>query len=566
MCGILGIFGTSVNQGAIDLGLRTQSHRGPDVNAYKELSSGILGHNRLKIVDLTDKANQPMSDSTNRYWLVFNGEIYNYKELRHELGFAHEFRTNSDSEVLLASYIKWGELCLNKLNGMFAFVIWDNKLNELFAATDRFGVKPLYYHFSNGGFKFASEIKSLHDLGVPKETDWETWATYIRHGLYDHDSYTFFKNIFRLRGGHWIKWSQGTIPHIRQWYEFIDQVSSYDERDESLVAEEYTHLLQDATKLRFRADVPIGVNLSGGLDSSLLLGIIHKNRGDMDSTQVFTFATGDSNYDELPYVMNMIKLTNHKLNTCLLQASDIPELMQKISDSQDEPFGGIPVIAYSLIFDRAKSLGLRVLMDGQGMDEQWGGYDYYRKPDSLATIQGSRSKAVRPECMKPDFYRLSRSWAPPKPFSDSLRNLQYRDLFFTKIPRALRFNDRVSMMHSIELREPFLDYRLVELAFRQKESRKISPTLGKILLRKIAQRSIPTSSSIAPKRPLQTPQREWLRGPLADWRSNELKLIWNKNSFLNKNIAIDQLAEFDSGRSDNSFFIWQWLSLARVCR
>ena len=208
-----------------------------------------------------------------------------------------------------------------------------------------------------------------------------------------------------------------------------------------------------------------------------------------------------------------------------------------------------------------------MLLDGQGLDEQWAGYDYYRRSKSHATaslVQGSATSPVRPECLKPEFASLAEPFEAPCPFPDTLRNLQYRDARFTKLPRALRFNDRVSMRSSTELREPFLDHRLFELALRQPPRRKIQGDVGKWMLRRMAARLAPVDLLDSPKRPLQTPQREWLRGPLASWADQKITdaTAVAGGEWIDPVRANKVWTEFRHGTGDNSFFVWQWINLA----
>ena len=558
-------------------------HRGPDFSATKTQLTRqcVLGQNRLSVIDLSDQGRQPMSDSSGRYWIVFNGEIYNYLELRSELYKTYHFKTQTDTEVLLASFIRWGRQCLDKLLGMFSFIIWDERERVLFAARDRFGVKPFYYATTpTGEFIAASEIKAIHKFGIAKEVNAKTWATYLTYGLHDHGEKTFWKGINKLLPGHFLRWKDGHIK-TGKWYDLVDYCcGDYDLRTEAEVVEEYRLLLEDSIRLRFRSDVPVGINLSGGLDSSILLGLVHAIRGRDSDVTAFTFYTDDENYDELPWVHQMLAKSNHLHRPCLLQANEVPELAAEIQRCQDEPFGGLPTIAYSKIFKRARQEGVIVLLDGQGLDEQWAGYDYYRtinyqlsshgesRQSKFGSIQGSASPSTRPDCLIPEFRQLASSLTLPRVLTDDLRRLQYRDTCLTKIPRALRFNDRVSMLYSTELREPFLDHRLFELALKQPQERKIRNNIHKWLLRKIAVGLLPDGLIEAPKRALQTPQREWLRGPLRDWTENCIGRaqrhyggIWIDSELISR-----ELQAYQRGESDNSFYVWQWISLGLMLR
>lgn len=563
MCGIAGIIGNMDDRHKLmDQMLVSQHHRGPDFTGKFYLEKwGILGHNRLSIIDLNEDANQPFNSTDERYTIVFNGEIYNYIEIKAQLQPLYTFRTESDTEVLLAAYQHWGKHCLDHFNGMFAFAIWDHQEKTLFAARDRFGVKPFHYTVYEGAFYFASEIKALWAAGIPKIPNASVWAGYFTYGTYGMPNETFWEGIQQLPGGHALEW-ENSVVHITKWYDFVGRVKSLPTLSEEEVIKQWTELALDSIRLRFRADVPVGINISGGLDSSLLVALVYRLFPNNDTIEAFTFYTGDDRYDELPWAENLIDQTSFPLNPVKLSASEVPELAEELNYFEDEPFGGIPTLAYSKLFKAAREMGILVLLDGQGMDEAWAGYDYYlNKSDSL--VQGSSRSPVRPECLNPDFRKLATKPIFPIPFEDDLLNLQYRDLFYTKIPRALRFNDRVSMMYSTELREPFLDHRLVELAFSLPEHMKIKDGQQKWLARAIADEYLPNKLALAPKRPLQTPQREWLGHELAFWAKVKISKLeankWFKEEALNQEVDL-----YMNGNQDNSFYLWQWINAGMI--
>jgi len=560
MCGIAGIFGSDTS--GIEAMVAALGHRGPDGRGIHRDGDAALGHTRLSIIDLSDCGLQPMSDPTGRWWIAFNGEIYNYLELRSELD--RDFRTGTDTEVLLAAWAAWGPACLDRLIGMFAFLLWDERERTLFAARDRFGVKPLYFHEAGGALRIASEIKALHAAGVPAEPDAAAWATYLAFGLKDHSKSTFWTGIQALPAGSLLRWCDGN-GSVRRWYDLAERVGmELDPRSDEAVIEEYRGLLEDSVRLRFRSDVPVGINLSGGLDSSTLLGLVQRVQGPESDIQAFTFVTGDPAYDELPWVEQMLARTCHPLVVCSLAPEEVPALAESVARSADEPFGGLPTLAYARLFERAREAGVVVLLDGQGMDEQWAGYDYYRTAvnGSAPLIQGMQRSPVRPECIVPELRALAWQELAPyaAPFPDRLRNLQFRDICFTKIPRALRFNDRVSMRASTELREPFLDHRLVELALRQPAERKIRDGQQKWMLRCLASELLPKGVVEAPKRPLQTPQREWLRGPLREWAAGRIERAL-ETGWLEADAVRREWRAFCAGEGDNSFFVWQWIGM-----
>jgi asparagine synthase (glutamine-hydrolysing) len=573
MCGIAGVVGNAARYVALDAMVASQHHRGPDGRGTFRSDDGLaaLGHNRLSIIDLSSAGDQPMHSADGRFTLVFNGEIYNYLELRAELD-DYPYASRTDTEVILAAYQKWGEACLDRFVGMFAFLLWDRQERRLFAARDRFGVKPLFYHRTgDGSLILASEIKALHAAGVPRAMDAATWATYLTHGVSDDGDGTFWEHIAHLPPGHSLTWTAGRTT-IRCWYDVADRVGDpYDERPIDTVLEEYLALVVDSVRLRFRADVPVGINLSGGLDSSTLLGIVHLVQGPQSDTRAWTYVTGDLNYDELPWVSRMLERTRHPSSVCQITPDEVPALAESLQKFEDEPFGGLPNIGYAKLFECARAAGTIVLLDGQGMDEQWAGYDYYGSALNGGTagmLQGALQSPVKPDCLTPEFRQLARVRADATPFSDRLRNTQYRDVRHTKIPKALRFNDRASMRSSTELREPFLDHRLVELAFRQPPDRKIRGNCHKWLLRELARRWLPTTVVEAPKRPVSTPQREWLAGPLRTWVADCIQDALDAvgGDWLDPTAVMEAWGHYGKGGRDNSFFIWQWISLGMIAR
>lgn len=562
--------------GRLEAMIRAQEHRGPDDQGSCRAPGGRarLGHNRLSIIDLSPAGHQPMQSTDGRYWITFNGEIYNYIELRRELS-AHRFEGKSDTEVLLAAFAQWGPACLDRLIGMFAFAVWDEERQELFAARDRFGVKPLFVHRpGSGGVVLSSEIKAMQAIGIGRAPDPVAWSTYLTFGLYDHASWTFWAGIERVPPGGWLRWSQDGGVEIGSWYDAGEVVAraGEDERSEETVLDEAAALFEESARLRFRADVPVGVCLSGGLDSSLLLGLIHRVGPPEGTVEAYTFECGDPKYDESPWVEQMLAGSEHPWIRCVIDPSSVPERARLVQAAQDEPFGGIPTLGMAAVFAAARDRGVLVLLDANGIDEAWGGYDYYARAGEvdpgIGPVQGSRDRSVRPDLLLPPFCDLAQPFELSSTLTDPLRRLQYRDLRFTKIPRATRFIDRVSMMHSTEVREPALDHRIVELGLRQPASRKFRNGEGKWLMRQLARRYLPREVREAPKRAVQSPQREWLRGPLADWAAElvEEGLEGWGTHWLRGDGVRAALREYRTREADNSFPLWQWISLGLMQR
>jgi len=566
MCGISGLVGTGNYEFQLKRMLESQVHRGPDfTGTFFDRGFAALGHNRLSIIDLSQNANQPFNDASGRYTIVFNGEIYNYLELKERLKHDYDFKTSSDTEVLLAAFVNYGKDCLKMLNGMFSFAIWDTLKKELFAARDRFGIKPLYYYKDRGVFIFSSEIKAIHNIEVNRKPNETVWLNYFANGSYGLPNETFWEDIHQLPGGHYLELS-GNQVKITKWYDFeanVNRQTKINDYEEAKAI--YKDLLIDSINLRFRADVPVGFNVSGGLDSSALLALANVSQKDISKIEAFTFYTGDENYDELPWVEQIIGRYKNPLNKVLLSAEEVPVLSNFVTNIQDEPFGGVPTLAYSKLFASASKKGVKVLLDGQGMDEQLAGYDYYRN-NSKSTIQGVKKSPFRKNMLHSSFIDNISKNEYHLPFDSELENLQYRDLFYTKIPRALRFNDRVSMVHSTELRVPFLDYRLVEFGFSLPNNFKIKNNQGKWLLRSITTDYVGSNVTYTPKRPLQTPQREWLGNELKDFVQNHIYKIKSsayKSWFNEKEIDLEW-SKYLAGDNQSSFHIWQLVNFSML--
>ncbi|MGB8225188.1 MAG: asparagine synthase (glutamine-hydrolyzing), partial [Polyangiales bacterium] len=566
MCGIAGVLDSSgVAPNTVRTMLSCLQDRGPDASAVTNIHGGAIGHTRLSIVDLRAVSNQPFQSPDGRYTLVFNGEIYNYQELRRELGGSYRFRTRSDTEVLLAAYIRWGRSALERLQGMFAFAVWDEKERSLFAARDRFGVKPFFYSEYGGAFSFASEIKALWMAGVPRAPNERTWAAYLSRGMYRSNGEVFWRDVLELPSGCLLRVRDGRVSTER-WYSLDERVQGLIESVRNLsdddVLDQAESLLLESVRLRLHADVPVSVNLSGGLDSSLLLALTLRHGA--EGVTAYSFYTGDPRYDELPWIEKMLEGTGVPLTGVPLGAEEVPTLAREVALKQDEPFGGIPTLAYAKLFQAARSAGRLVLLDGQGLDEAWAGYDYYQTPSNAPVVQGVRSSAVRPQCASPELLAHASELSVPTPFDDALRNVQWRDLMVTKLPRALRFNDRVSMAASTELREPFLHHELVELGVAARADHKIRDGVSKWTPRTVARRLLPKEVALSPKRPVQTPQREWLRSELRDWASDMVNRLFQSSvaGWFDEAKTREELQRYFDQGGDNSFYIWQWINTA----
>tara|TARA_B100000315_G_scaffold77387_1_gene70806 strand:- start:1198 stop:2262 length:1065 start_codon:yes stop_codon:yes gene_type:complete len=335
------------------------------------------------------------------------------------------------------------------------------------------------------------------------------------------------------------------------------------------ISEEYLATLKNAVDICFRSDVPVGIAISGGVDSSILIGMARKSGQDPSQIKAFTYTCDDVRYDETPWVRELLKQQAHPWYISRTKSGVVPDLITQTARSQEEPFGGFNTLCLSELCRLAQQEKVTVLLDGNGLDEQWGGYEYYSKTDWTreeffrGPVQASKSSPVRPGCLTREMREQAESLDFPHPFKTMLDNLRYRDLIYTKIPRALRFSDRASMMHSRELRIPFLDHRLVEYSFRVAPSHLICNGRHKFLLRRMAGGMIPESVLKASKRPLHTPQREWLANELSGFVGDLIhsrkfrELGWFDSKMVEK-----EWVHFKNSEADNSFFVWQWISVS----
>lgn len=601
MCRFAGLVGGDVAPSEIQAVLRAQTHGGPDdQGSYRDPRHPVtLCHNRLSVVDTSRAGRQPMTLPDADAVLVYNGELYNYKELRKRLP-TRAWRSATDSEVLLAAYLEHGMQAVSQFNGMFAFAIWDGRRRRLVCARDRLGIKPFHYAVHRGAFYFASEVKGMAALGLPLGPDMRTWAEYVVHGCSDHSSRTFFHGVRSLPPGHTlvVDLSRPADPRVERYWNLPslarDAVRiSLREAQEELVA-----LVDDSVGLRLRADVSVGLNLSGGLDSASLLASMEQHSTG-NSTSTFTAAFGDPAYDESSFADQVPGRANWTRTFARTEPRDVVALADKAVWHQEAPFGGIATLAYHRLHEAAKEAGVVVLLEGQGVDELLAGYRYFlpyhlldlldtgrlrRLRRELACVGAERRRSLarevrrladggsanvsqdgtahlRPGCAS----RTARELAgvPPafdQPFPDHLRNALYRDLAHTKLPRVLRMNDRLSMASSRELREPFLDHRIVEFAFGLPGSFKVRNGATKYLLREAMAHRLPDAVRLTPKRAVVTPQREWLAGPLAPF----VEEIVNSDAFGRRGLfdqaeVVKEFARFRTEGSANSFHVWQWV-------
>lgn len=561
-------------------------HRGPDRQAtvFLEGQRLYLAHARLKIIDISDSANQPMHSPCGRYTLVYNGEIYNYRQIRRELSDFWKWRTQSDTEVLLAAWARWGLDCLPRLAGMFAFAVHDAERKCVTLVRDRFGIKPLYYYASDNRWAFASEISPLLRFMGSAGANESTIRTYLESGLYNHSRYTFFQGVFAVEPGTLIdidlrndEWQE------KRWYYLTEHIPDLSAATREEIQIEAGKRVDEAIKSHLVADVNVGLNVSGGVDSSMLVRVAIEALG-----RVHLFTQDYEGYSELPWVRDVS--AGGVLHVATLGPREIEGWLLPTVRSQAEPFGGISVCGYNALYRLAAQNNITVLLDGNGVDEIFLGYKRYhqlyvysapteplqkKRANEFAQFWGTApdrpaagraidgTSGLRPQTIS---NRLSN--VAPLPslevpgFADPVRHAAAEDLLYAKIPRGLRFNDLVSMAHSRELRVPYLDHRLVEYAFGIPTEMLLGDRGTKIIFRELLARKANKSVAYAVKRSVQSPQREWLA---TDWRPLVESLL-KSDSFRDRDWVDPQQMEasyeaYLDGENENSFFIWQWINL-----
>ncbi len=565
MCGILGKidFKNKINKDDFIKSLNMLRHRGPDNNNILEIPNALFGHQRLSILDLSKNANQPMQSSDGRYTIIYNGEIYNFRYLKKELSTDYnDWKSNSDTEVVLKSYEKWGIDCLDKFEGMFAFVIWDNFKKQIFGARDRIGVKPFYYYTKNQSFTFSSRPSSIIKLNrnLQNHFNLKSIELYL-HAGYVPAPYSVYNGIFQLKPGQYLLWDQKNDLKIKEWWssnKFIEK-KEFNFVNESEIINELECLLLESVEKRLISDVPIGVFLSGGLDSSLIASMASK----IKKTQIKTYSVGFENnkYDETYYssmVANHIG-SDHKVK--FLNHTDLLNVLDKFENNFDEPFSDSASFPTLAISEFARK-DVKVVLSGDGSDELFGGYNYYKfiekfqlilksplvlrniihylfkmvpshklnlisecitKKDIIEIYSFMRSVSKNfhnlnySKTMNP-FYELYNESFQKMPKSETPQQYASRlDLLHTLGDGYLQKVDLSSMSFSLEAREPYLDKNIVEFALRLPFKYKSTKNISKYILKKVALNYLPIEIINRSKKGFEVPISEWLRGPLKKW-------------------------------------------------
>lgn len=584
--------------------MQIMKHRGPDDEGMFLEDNVGFGFVRLSIIDLSPAGHQPMYSNDGRYVIVYNGEIYNYIELREELvteGFV--FKTQTDTEVLLNAYIQWGEDCLNRFNGMWSLVIYDRTNRTVFAARDRFGIKPFYYHQTGEFFAFASEISPLLSLLPSKPTpDYQSIFDYLVFNRTDQTEQTFFSEIKKLQHGHKFKIELnfpivGGIKGGQKWYDLRDRVTN---TEGFKSPGDYKSLLASAIGLRLRSDVPVGVCLSGGLDSSSIVSLLLQEYDKKDLKTFSAVYDNEKTGDETEFI-NEYRSSLRNMFFITPDADSLKNDLSQFVKAHGEPIPTTSPYAQYMVMKLAQGKVV-VTLDGQGADEELAGYHYFfgfyfkdllghgkigklcseiynysAKHHSLMGIKSflffllphnirTRVRVNEKGYLKSEFvekFKKSNSIAYNLYGSKSLTDALL-DHFEYKMEHLLKWEDRNSMCFSLESRVPFLDYRLVEKTIATSSDLKIKEGTTKHILREAMTGILPEKIRLRQdKIGFSTPQDEWLREP--EWQILVNEILGSK-SFINRNIVDSQTAKklytkHLSGKQNVSKEIWKWIHL-----
>jgi asparagine synthase (glutamine-hydrolysing) len=630
MCGIAGCITQSSSRasGRIGAVLDSLQHRGPDDQGWLFYSRGqvrlgrdrneadqsgevMLLHRRLSILDLSRAGWQPMGRD-GRYYIVYNGEIYNYVELRKELEeLGQRFESQSDTEVLLAAYEEWGTQALPRFTGMFAFALLDVRQRRVLLARDFFGIKPLYYCESPDGVAFASELNTLFQLvDVKRSIDPHNLLLYLRHGLSDHGSATLLKGFQQLPAAHYLEISvdepsvEGPICYWQPKLQPAIKISFED------AAEELRHLFLESIRLHLRSDVPIGTALSGGIDSSSIVACMRKAEPELD-IHAISYIAESSRLSEEKWIDIVGKATRAQVHKVRVRPSDLARDLDALLLAQQEPFGSTSVYAQFRVFQLAREHGIKVMLDGQGADELLGGYRYcvsarlaslirqhkftdlvrllrgashepnsdalwlilcsadYLVPKSLqAPLRALIAKELTPKWVKASWF--NRHGVDPSnvnycPNPEVLRHTLIRTLFVTSLPHLLRYEDRNSMAFSIESRVPFLTPQLAEFMLSIPEEYIVSRDgTTKAIFRRAMRGIVP--DSILDRRDkigFATPEKEWLNA-VDGWVQTTLSSdVASSLPFLDLASIRNQWSEIVSGQRPFDSRVWRWLNVIR---
>jgi asparagine synthase (glutamine-hydrolysing) len=621
MCGIAGGYwsrSAAIAHRQMKAALDALRHRGPDFRGFEsfDMREGVvlLGHARLSVIDLTEAARQPMHSGDGRLTIVFNGEIYNYLELREELeSSGHVFRTHSDTEVLMAAWASWGAAALSRFVGMFAFVLVDRERQTLVAARDGFGIKPLYYALDPAGFCFASELPALRILREGRNRlNWQRAYDYLVHGEYDFGSDTFIQDVHYLPPGCMLTLDLQNPNRFRLERWWAPRIDAADQVPFEKAAEQLKSLLLDSVRLHLRSDVPLGAALSGGLDSSSIVCVmrhLEPNR----TIHTFSFIAPNSEVSEEIWIDSVNRHVGAKSHKVSVSPGELAADLEDLIATQGEPFGSTSIYAQYRVFKLAREFGMTVTLDGQGADELLGGYNGYPGQRVRSLIEQSRPlealrfldawsqwpgrsrieglkrvvdafskgslnhwlRRINGMSSEPDWIRTGplrergiRLTFPGQPREYDLPGRRMMGSLASSLSQRgliglLRHGDRNSMRFSIESRVPFLTPQLADFSLGLPEEYLVSKTGESKSLLRAAMRGIVPDAILDRKDKIgfATPEKQWLlsiSNTVREWLVDDLCL-----PFLDQRKVVEHFDQIVSGQRPFTWQVWRWINFCR---
>ncbi|WP_323592281.1 asparagine synthase (glutamine-hydrolyzing) [Aliarcobacter butzleri] len=593
MCGISGIInknGNRVDKDEIQKINDLISHRGPDDEGFYFEKNFAFGHRRLSILDLSSDGHQPMH-YLEKYTITYNGEVYNYLEIREELiEDGYKFISNTDTEVILASYDKWGQDCVNRFNGMWAFAIYDKEKEIIFCSRDRFGVKPFYYTEINGKFVFGSEIKQLLEFYEDRFVNETILVDYLLYGLEEHTNETFFRNIYKLdKSNNLIYDIKNNSFKIKRYFDikFDKNLNNLNEKDS---IEFIKNKLENAIDLRLRSDVKVGTCLSGGLDSSSIAAIASKKYFEKTNEKFIAIhaKSVEKKTDESQFARQVSEYCNLNMIEVEPQLEDITKNIEEVIYTQEEPFGGPSIFMQYFVMKKARENNCIVMLDGQGGDETLFGYEgyfsfyfasllskfkfvqYWKEIKNLTTFKVSKKRILRDSLivlfrnqlsfiekiirnkktfikLESDRKRLNHLFE----FKD-FKNFQVREIMIRNMPHLLRYEDKNSMRNSVETRLPFVDYQFVQSAVSINDSMKFKNGFLKYILRKVVE-------LILPKNIVWRTNKFGFEAPTDMWIDSHKDEMIN---IIEKSNIISHIVKLNSKIYSNKTLLWKMYNIA----
>src|SRR5688572_6330610 len=602
MCGIAGILSLTKIKDAqqiIKAATNVLTHRGPEQEQhwFNEEGTVALGHTRLCIIDINQRSNQPFN-YLNRYRIIHNGELYNYLEIKKKLEKkGYSFSTESDTEVIIAAYHAYKKDCLLEFDGMFSFAIWDGEEKILFAARDRLGEKPFFFFYDEKEFLFSSEMKALWAAGLPKLVNESMLYNYLSISYTSNPfnpGETFYQNIQKLPAASFLQYSLTTHTlTIEKYWNIVAEENSSIKSEEAI--EQFTTLFNDSIKKRLRSDVAIGTSLSGGLDSSSIVAMCAQQTAINYTHKCFTASFPGFNKTEDGYASIVAKQFGLQHHLISINDNALLDELNAMMWHQEEPVGSASVVAQYRVYQAAKQNGVTVLLDGQGADEILAGYHKYYKwywqqlyaekklaksgeleaavalgikenfgiknkamaifPQfAMAMLQSKKAKEAfhQPDLNKEFAHLQKRNFYYSTPSESTLNSALYFNSFVYGLEELLRYADRNSMAHAVEVRLPFLNYQLIEFLFTLPPHLKIKDGWTKWLLRKSMGKLLPKDIVWRKdKIGFEPPQKQWMQNSLVQERIQESKKILVEKNILSSSVLNKTITPTDAHAADN---------------